>query len=603
MERHRTQGRRALPSRSPQIYSPVAVKRLLVYVARYKGRFLGGGTCLMATAALVMFIPALTQRAIDAIDPRAQPAEVLPVVFSYALLIAAIAVAQACIRTLSRTLVFNAGRNVEYDLRSDLFRHLESLPQAYYQRNRTGDLMSRLVNDIGAVRLLLGPGILTFINTPVYCALAFTMMMLMDWRLTLAAMVPFPILLWVVKRYSHRMMEATFLTQERLADMSSFVQENLAGIGVVKTYVREDARTAAFGELNESFRDQSMEVAKLRGRIFPFIRIVSSAGVLVVLYYGGILVVDGSLTLGQLVAFIGYLHILAWPIMALGWMISIYQRGKAALLRLGEILDTEPLIRSPDMPVLVSKMRGEIRFENVEFAYAMPGNGHPVLSDINLHIPAGSSLGLIGPTGSGKSTMTALIARLFDVTGGRVTVDGIDVRQWAIPRLRGGIGFVPQDPFLFSSSIEENIGFARKEVPPDEMSRLVEMAGLDADLAEFPQGLDTQVGERGVALSGGQKQRLTIARAIAREPGILVLDDALSSVDAATERRILDELDSAMRGRTAIIVSHRVSAVRRADRIAVVDDGRIVESGTHEELLATAGFYAQLYRRQRLPDA
>jgi ATP-binding cassette subfamily B protein len=462
--------------------------------------------------------------------------------------------------------------------------------------------MSRLVNDIGAVRLVLGPGLLTFVNTPLYCIYAFTLMMLMDVRLTVAAMLPFPLMLWVIKRYTHTMMEATVRTQERLADMSAFVQENLSGIHVIKSYVRESARTRTFADLNHAFKEQSMEVARLRGKIFPFIRIVSSLGILIVLWYGGTLVVRGTLTLGQLVAFIAYLHILAWPIMALGWMISIYQRGKAALQRLGEIFDTIPSIRNRPDPVRIAGVRGEVRFENVEFGYASPGNGHPVLRDVTLHIPAGSKLGILGRTGSGKSTLALLISRLFDATAGRVTVDGVDVRDWDLRTLRSAIGFVPQDAFLFSSSIGQNIEFANADVSTDQLMRLIEMAGLDSDLAEFPHGVDTQVGERGITLSGGQKQRLTLARAIARNPKILILDDSLSSVDAATERRILAELESVMRDRTSIIVSHRVSSVVDADRIVVLDEGRIIESGRHAELLAAGGLYADMYRQQRLTE-
>ena len=576
------------------------MKRLWQYVLRHKLRYAIGTACLFTTASLVMAIPYYMRLSIDTI--QAGGPDATRTVARYALTMVIVALVQALIRTVSRTLIFNTGRDIEYELRNDLFRHLETLPQAYYQRQRTGDLMSRLVNDIGAVRLLLGPGILTFINTPVYCLYAFTLMLLMDVRLTLAALIPFPILLWTVKHYSRAMMEATVRTQERLADMSSYVQEHLSGIHVVKSFVREQARADRFQELNEEFKEQSMEVARLRGRIFPFIRIVSSLGILVVLYYGGTIVVAGRLTLGQLVAFIAYLHILAWPIMALGWMITIYQRGKAALMRLGEIFDTIPSIRSREDPVIASGMRGEIRFENVEFGYASPGNGHPIITDVDLEVKAGSSLGVIGRTGSGKSTLAMLVPRLFDVTGGRITIDGVDVRDWELETLRSSIGVVPQDPFLFSSSIGENIEFAKPDVTQEEVMGLVEMSGLDADLAEFPHGVDTQVGERGVTLSGGQKQRLTLARAIAHDPKILILDDALSSVDAATEKRILDELDEVMRGRTTIIISHRVASVRLADQIAVIEEGRVVERGSHAELVERGGIYAELHNRQKLSD-
>jgi ATP-binding cassette subfamily B protein len=577
--------------------------RLWNYVLRHRGRYLVGILSLFATATLVMAIPYLTRLAIDAIHTGGEAETLLPTVVGYAAAIVALALAQAVVRTVSRSLIFNTGRDIEYELRNDLFAHLEKLPQSYYQTQRTGDLMSRLINDIGAVRLMLGPGILTFVNTPMYCLYAFSLMLLMDWRLTIAAILPFPILLWTVKHYSHAMMEATVKTQERLADMSAFVQENLSGIHVVKAYVREDARIAKFTAMNEIFKTQSMDVAKMRGKIFPFIRIVSSLGILVVLYYGGSEVVRGRITLGELVAFIGYLHILAWPIMALGWMISIYQRGKAALKRLGEIFDTVPAIASPPAPTAVGNPRGEIRFENVTFAH--PGSvagGPPVLRNVDLVIPAGSKLGVLGRTGSGKSTLAMLIPRLFDVSAGRVTVDGVDVRAWDLEALRSNIGFVPQDPFLFSESIGRNTEFAAGEVAHEELLQLVEIAGLDTDLAEFPHGLDTEVGERGITLSGGQKQRVTLARAVGRAPRILVLDDSLSSVDAATERRILEELRSVMRGRTSIVISHRVSSVRDADAIIVFDDGRIVERGTHSELVGRGGLYAELFQRQRLTE-
>jgi ATP-binding cassette subfamily B multidrug efflux pump len=577
------------------------MKRLWPYILRHKLRYTFGSLCLFATATLVMVIPGLTRQAIDSID-KTRPAESLSAVAYYGALIVVIAIVQMIVRTASRTLIFNTGRDIEYELRNDIFRHLESLPQSFYQNQRTGDLMSRLINDIGAIRLTLGPGILTFINTPLYVVYAFALMAAMDWRLTLAALLPFPIMLVVVKHFSGAMMEATMRTQERLADLSAFVQETLSGIHVVKAYVREEAREDEFAGMNEEFKRQSMEVARLRGKVFPFIRIVSSLGVLAVIYYGGRRVVEGQLTLGSLAAFIGYLHILAWPIMALGWMIAIYQRGRAALVRLGEIFDTVPEIRSPDHPRTPEASRGEIRFEGVSFNYPGSGNGHTVLSGIDLTVGAGQRLGVIGRTGSGKSTLALLVPRLFDVTEGRVLVDGVDVRDWDLEALRSRVGFVPQDPFLFSQSIGENIEFARDEVSRDDVTRVIEMAGLDSDLTEFPYGIETQVGERGITLSGGQKQRLTLARAIAKQPSVLILDDSLSSVDAATERRILGQLDNVLSGRTSIVISHRVSSVRRADQIVVVDDGRIVERGTHDELVRRGGLYADLYRRQKLTE-
>jgi ATP-binding cassette subfamily B multidrug efflux pump len=581
--------------------------RLWKYLRRYRGRYALGGLTLFATATLVMAIPKLTQGAFDVIAGDLPAADKIAAVGRYGFYIALIAVAQALVRTWSRTLIFNAGRDVEYDLRGDLFEHLLKLHQGYYQRQRTGDLMSRLVNDIGAVRMLLGPGILTLLNTPLYCVYAFTLMLWMDVRLTLAAIAPFPIVLFVMRHYMKAMMEATVRTQERLAEMSAFGQETLAGIHVVKSFGGEEARALRFRELNELYKVEAMVAARLRAKIFPAIRTVSSLGTLIVLGYGGAEVVSGRITLGALVAFMGYLHILAWPIMAVGWMIALWQRGKAAIIRLGAILETAPAIASPPNAWAPADVRGELRFEHVDFDYADRNsgdktNGAGVLHDVTIEVKAGETLGLLGRTGSGKSTLANLAPRLFDVSGGRVLVDGVDVREWDLAALRGAIGFVPQDPFLFSTTIEGNLGFGRDHIDEAEMRSLLATSGLDTDLAEFPGGLATPVGERGVTLSGGQKQRLTLARAVARDARILILDDSLSSVDAATERRILESLDRVRSGRTAIVISHRVSSVARADRIAVLDEGRIVEHGTHAELLDRGGLYADLYKRQRLTE-
>lgn len=567
---------------------------------RYRARYAVGGLALFATASLVMAIPKLTQRAVDVIASDLPSDRKIDLVTGYGVTIAVIAVVQAIVRTWSRALVFNAGRDVEYDLRGELYGHLLNLHQGYYQRQRTGDLMSRLVNDIGAVRLLLGPGFLTLMNTPLYCLYAFTLMLLMDAPLTVAAVLPFPLMLVLMRPLMRSMMEATVRTQERLAEMSAFGQETLAGIHVVKSFGREEARARRFVEMNGRYKAEAMEVAKLRSKIFPAIRMISSLGVLIVLGYGGSEVVAGRLTLGELVAFMGYLQILAWPIMSVGFMIALWQRGKAALVRLGEILDMQPAIASPAAAWSPDTVRGDVRFEHVDFRHE--GTAEPVLRDVTIDVPAGTTLGILGRTGSGKSTIANLPPRLFDTTAGRVLVDGVDVREWDLRKLRSAIGFVPQDPFLFSTTIEKNIAFGGDAIPAREMAELLATSGLEADLGEFPSGLETPVGERGVTLSGGQKQRLTLARAIARDPRILILDDSLSSVDAATERRILERLDQVRRGRTAIVISHRVSSVARADHIAVIDDGRIVEQGTHGELVGRGGLYADLWKRQRLTE-
>jgi ATP-binding cassette subfamily B multidrug efflux pump len=577
--------------------------RLWHYMRRYRARYAVGCVALFATATLVMLVPKITERAFDVIAGDLPTDEKLSRVAFYGFAIVVIAVVQAVVRTWSRALIFNAGRDVEYDLRGELYDHLLTLHQGYYQRQRTGDLMSRLVNDIGAVRLLLGPGFLTLVNTPLYCVYAFSLMLWMDWRLTLAAVVPFPLVLVFMRRSMRAMMEATVRTSEKLAAMSAFGQETLAGIHVVKSFEREEARARRFRELNEEYKVDAMEVARLRAKVFPAIRTVSSLGGVIVLGYGGSEVVHGRLTLGALVAFMGYLQILAWPIMAVGFMIALWQRGKAALVRLGEIFGTAPAIASPPGAWAPAEVRGDVRFEHVAFAHAGDhGEAVEILKDITIDVPAGTTLGILGRTGSGKTTIANLPPRLFDASAGRVLVDGVDVREWDLAALRGAIGFVPQDPFLFSTTIARNVEFGREPLDSAQRGRVLATAGLDTDLASFPRGLDTTVGERGVTLSGGQKQRLTLARAVARDPRILILDDSLSSVDAATERRILENLDEVRRGRTAIVISHRVSSMARADRIAVVDDGRIVEQGNHQELLAAGGLYADLWKRQRLSD-
>lgn len=583
------------------------MQRLWSYMIRYRGRYAIGLACLLATGTLAMSVPYLLKRAVDAIAAGGG----MGTVGWLAATIIAVALVQSVVRTVSRFVIFNVGRDIEYDLRNDLFAHLERLPLAYYQTQQTGDLMSRLVNDITAVRMLLGVGFLNLINTPIYYLYAVTIMASMDWRLTLASLVPYPLVLIIVKRTSRQLMERTLKTQEGLAAMSSRVQENLSGIHVVQAYVREEAEIAAFTRLNEEFSAQNMALAKVRGIIMPVMRGVSTLTTLVVLWYGGLRVMAGHLSLGDLVAFIGYLHILAWPTMALGWMLSIVQRGRAALQRLEVIFAAEPAIADPASAAASAiplrgvgdaALRGAITFRDVDFAYPGKTAGRRVLSDVDLELPAGATLAVVGRTGSGKTSLVQLLPRLFDVVAGAVEIDGRDVRTIPLAILRGAIGYVPQDPFLFSRSVRDNIRFGAPDAGDDAVRRVAAIAGLDRDIAELPRGYDTIVGERGITLSGGQKQRVTLARALLVDPTILVLDDALSSVDTETERRILRELRGVMRERTSILIAHRISTVMDADLIIVLDDGKVVEIGDHQALLARDGFYADLFRRQRLAE-
>lgn len=565
---------------------------------RYRSRYALGFACLLATGTLAMTVPYLLKRAVDTIAARGPVSEV----GWFAAAIVAVAIVQGLVRTCSRFLIFNVGRDIEYDLRNDLFAHLERLPLAYYQSQQTGDLMSRLVNDITAVRLMLGVGFLNLINTPVYYLYAVAIMASMDWRLTLAALVPYPLVLVIVKRTSRQLMERTLKTQEGLAAMSSRVQENLSGIYVVQAYGREQAEIDAFTRLNEEFSAQNMELAKVRGMIMPVMRGVSTMTTLVVLWYGGLRVIGGVLSLGDLVAFIGYLHILAWPTMALGWMLSILQRGRAAMQRLETIFAAAPEIDDRDATPLDRPLAGALAFRQVDFAYPGAANGRRALADIDVELPAGAMLAVVGRTGSGKTSLVQLLPRLFDVSGGAVEIDGRDVRTIPLATLRGAIGYVPQDPFLFSRSLRDNIRFGAPAADDAAIAQVAAIAALDRDVAELPHGYDTIVGERGITLSGGQKQRVTLARALLIDPAILILDDALSSVDTETERRILQRLRGVMRDRTSILIAHRISTIMEADLIVVLDDGRVVEVGDHQSLLARGGVYADLFRRQRLAE-
>jgi len=577
------------------------VKRLLGYLRRYKARYAAGGACLLLTASLAMAVPYLLKRAIDAIA-HGQPFRVAA---ELAAAIVAVALVQAVTRTLSRALIFNVGRDVEYELRTDLFAHLQRLPVSYYQAQQTGDLMSRLINDVTAIRMLLGVGILNLVNTPIYYAYGVAIMLTLDARLTLLALLPFPILLLLVKRISRRLMEQTLRVQEGLAGLSSVVQENISGIHVVKAYGAESVAVGRFARLNDEFTRQSVELARVRGRLMPLMKIASGGGTLMVLWYGGAQVIAGRIGLGDLVAFIGYLNLLAWPTMALGWMLSIVQRGRAAMQRLEHIFAIAPAIADRPDAAPLPAVRGRIEFRNVSFAYPARDNGHPVVSNVSFTVEPGQKLAIVGRTGAGKSSLVHLLPRLFDVSEGAVLLDGRDVRDLPLAQLRGAIGFVPQDPFLFSTSIRDNIAYAvdAADAFVDAIARrAAEIAGVAGDLDAFPHGYDTIVGERGITLSGGQKQRLTLARAIACEPRVLVLDDALSSVDTRTESAILHGLREIMVGRTSIVIAHRVSTVMDADRIAVMDDGRIVEFGDHAALLAHDGIYADLYRQQQLEE-
>jgi ATP-binding cassette, subfamily B, multidrug efflux pump len=574
------------------------MRRLSHYVGRYWRRYLVGGLCLLGTATLVMWIPWWIREAVRIIEHGGSLSEVT----AYAGIIALAAVAQGVVRTYSRALIFNAGRNVEYDLRNDLFAHLQKLSVSFYQAQSTGDLMSRVINDISAVRVMLGPGILNFVNAPLYYVYALALMLSMDVRMTLAAVAPYTFLLFMVRRFRGEIMRSSLEVQRQMSVLSSYVQENLSGMHVVKAYAQEEAQINRFVALNEDFQAKSLVLARMRGIVNPIMQGVSALTVLIVIWYGGIRVMRGDLLVADIVAFIAYLNILAWPTAAFGWMLSLVERGRAAMKRLNEVLDTPPEITGSPAPVRVQGLRSALEFRRVSFSYGRSDNGHTALDDFNFTLPGGKTVGLVGRIGSGKSTVAQLLPRLFDVSSGEILLDGQDIRRLSLHELRRMIGCVPQDPFLFSTSLRRNLTFGRDEVTDAEVERAVRIAKLDRDLETFPQGIETVVGERGVTLSGGQKQRATLARALLMDSPVLILDDCLSSVDAQTEAEILHGLKAILREKTCLIISHRISAVKEADEILVLDAGRVIERGSHEQLIRREGVYADLYRQQRLSE-
>jgi ATP-binding cassette subfamily B multidrug efflux pump len=572
--------------------------RISQYIWRYWRRYLFGGLCLFGTATLVMWIPWWIREAIRIIEHGGALRDVR----YYVLLIIAAAIAQGFVRTYSRALIFNAGRNVEYDLRNDLFAHLEKLPLSFYHSQRTGDLMSRVINDISAVRTMLGPGVLNFANAPLYYVYAVVLMLSMDVRMTFAALAPFPLLIYVARRFRGRIMKSSLEVQQQMSVLSSHVQENLSGMHVVKAYAQEEFQTQHFIGLNKDYEVKSMEMAKMRGIVNPVMQGINGLTVLIVIWYGGIRVMRGDLLVADIVAFIAYLNVLAWPTAAFGWMLSLVERGRAAMRRLEEILDVKPEITDPPSPVAINALKDGIEFRDVSFAYERQRNGNTALSAINFTLPVGRSVGLVGRVGAGKSTLAQLVPRLIDASSGGIFLDGQDIRKVAVRDLRRLIGYVPQEPFLFSTSLKANLALGKEQCSSDELARATAIARLDRDLEIFPLGLDTVVGERGVTLSGGQKQRATLARALVMDPPVLILDDCLSSVDAQTEAEILNGLRAILKEKTCLIISHRISAVREADEILVLDEGAIIERGNHDELIRRGGIYAELYQQQRLSE-
>ncbi len=573
-----------------------ALLRLRPYVVSVRRPVLAGVAWTVLATAISLVAPLILKFVVDALLAGVSQRQL-------ALLAAAVlgvAVLDGVCRYWMRQRIIGASRAVEYALRNDFFAHLLRLSLSYYQANRIGDLMSRSTSDLGAVRMMVGPAVMYFLGTALGFVLAVAMMLTIDPWLTLVALVPLPLVSVATHLFGKAIHERFDRIQAQLSDLSAVVQESLSGVRVVRAYQQEPFELKRFGAANDEYVRRNRGLIRLQSAFYPSLGFCFGLSGLVVLWVGGTRVMDGQISLGDFVAFSRYLVLLSWPLIAFGWVINIVQRGMASWSRMLEVIDTAPAITDAEAQpdVLVEGIAGAIEVRGLTFTY--PGTDVPVLQDVSFHVRAGQTVAIVGATGSGKSTLIQLLPRLHEPPAGTVLVDGVDVRHVPLARLRGAIGMVPQEPFLFSDSVAHNIAFGREGAPREAIEAAATAAGLDTDVAGFPQGLDTMVGERGITLSGGQKQRAAIARALLVDPRILILDDALSAVDTATEEAILAKLRDVRRARTCLIVAHRVSTVRDADQILVLDQGRIVERGTHDSLLAHAGLYAAMDRRQRL---
>jgi ATP-binding cassette subfamily B protein len=587
------------------------LRPLFPYLRKYQSTFWIGALCVFCNNGVWILFPLVIRRAIDDLNQGVTRHKL----FTYSAMLLAVAGVKAIFQYLTRWILIGVSREIEFDLRNDLFTHLERLSYNYYQRTRTGDIMARMTNDLNAVRMLVGPGIMYTANTVVFTVGALVFMFSISPKLTIFAFAPLPVVSIVVQYFGRKIHDRFERIQAMFSDISARAQENFSGARIIRAYVQEEAEIALFERENQEYIARSLKLVRLMGMLWPTLTTLLGVAIVIVLWVGGIEVIQHRISVGSFVAFNTYMVQLTWPVIALGWVINIFQRGTASTLRIESIL-AEPIeITDAGVPAsgAPTDVVGEIEFRNLSFHYGQTlqaterGEGRyhgdeNVLRNVTLKVPAGTSLAIVGPTGSGKSTLVSLIPRIYDAAPGSVLIDGRPIQEFPLALLRKNIGFVPQETFLFSDSIRENIAFGAQDATDADVRRVAEAANIATDIESFPEGYSTLVGERGLTLSGGQKQRTAIARALIRNPRILVLDDALSSVDTQTEDRILNHLREIMQGRTTIFISHRVSTVRNADRIAVLHDGHIVEYGTHDELIDRNGYYTELYNKQLLEE-
>jgi len=566
------------------------------YLWRHRGGLALGMGSLLARDILHASLPLVIRSGIDSLTRGFR----ISLVFEFAALLILLSAVKGIFQYWMRVILIGISRDIEYELRNDLFSHLVRLSSDFYAKYRTGDIMARATNDLNAVRMMLGPGVMYWTETMFLSLFTVAVMLSTDWKLTLVCLVPAPLVSVVVILFGRRIHDRFESIQKMFSDISSRVQENLSGVRVVRAYAQEQAELKKFALLNQDYVGENIRLARLSALFMPALQALIGMSFLLVLFAGGYQLLQHRISLGSFVMFNTYMGMLVWPMIALGWVVNLMQRGTASWSRIMELMREQPSISAPRRALLEPprEAQGALLFSHVAMKYP---TGH-ALRNVDLEIPAGSTVALVGHTGSGKSTLVSLIPRLIDPTHGAVYLDGVNLRDLDPEWLRRQIGFVPQETFLFSATLAENIAFGVEGASEEDIQRAAELAGLAPDIAGFPAGYQTMIGERGLTLSGGQKQRVAIARAILRNPRILILDDALSSVDTLTEERILTSLENVMQGRTTILISHRVSTVRSAGRIFVIEHGEIVEQGTHAELVSSGGYYADLYQKQLLEE-
>ena len=578
------------------------LRPLAPYLRRYwKHLAWGWGLGSFCTTPVKASLPPIIGHAIDEMQHGITEQKLL----YHGLRLLGVAVLMAIFLYLSRQILIGASREIEFDLRNDIFANLERQPAAFYQRHRTGDIMARTTNDLSAVRQLLGPAILYSANTLFFTVTALPYMVRISPKLTFIAFVPLPIASVIVQYFGNKIHTRFERIQAMFSDISAKAQENFSGARLIRAFAQEEAEIASFETANIEYIRRSLLLVRLMAMLWPTLELVLGLSLVITLLVGGHEVVAHRISVGEFTSFMVYMVQLTWPMIAVGWVVNLFQRGTASIVRIDELLKEEPTIK--DDPTLLTaasqgsggKIEGAIEFRHLTFGYT---DGTPILRDIDLSVAAGSSLAIVGPTGAGKSTLVNLIPRLYDAQPGMVLIDGQPIQSLSLDSLRSEIGFVPQETFLFSDTIRQNISFGVPGATPQQVVEAATVAHIATEILEFPKGFDTAVGERGVTLSGGQKQRTAIARAVLRDPRILILDDALASVDTYTEERILAGLNRVMQGRTTILISHRISTARNADQIAVLVEGSIAERGTHDELLVLGGYYARLYEKQRLEE-